>query len=271
MIYRTHDQPDPEKLIQLQKFITKFGYKINTTTPKTISQSLNQLAHDLQNKPESNLIQTLAIRTMAKAIYTTKNTGHYGLGFEYYTHFTSPIRRYPDLLVHRLLQNFLTQPTTHTTLNKGGQGGVSNPQGNTTSPNNAEQGGVTNLETQCKHTSAQERKAAQAERASVKYKQLQMLQPHIGDTFTAIVSGIKDYGFYVELQTNFAEGLIRLRDLTNDYYTYNEEQMTLTAQKSKHTIQLGDTIQVQITNINLQTRQMDLKPIKNFQTYQINK
>ena len=230
-LYRIHDNPDPERLQQLQQYITKFGYKINLSNPKLIASSLNQLAKEVENKPEANLIQNLAIRTMAKAIYTTKNIGHYGLAFPMYTHFTSPIRRYPDLLVHRILYQILQND-----------------------PNINQ-----NLETQAKHCSEQERKAAQAERASIKYKQLQMLIPYIGTTQQAIVSSIKDYGIYVELQINFAEGLLRLSQITTDYYQLSPDQTSLIGQRTKKTINLGDPIEVEIANINLQTRQMDLK------------
>lgn len=233
-VYRIHDKPDPEKLDNFNHFINKFGYGIMTTTPRTISQSLNSLMHNIKGKNEQNVIETLAIRSMAKAEYSTRNIGHYGLGFEFYTHFTSPIRRYPDVMVHRLLERYL-------------DGGRSV---------NAHK-----FEDYCKHSSEMENRAANAERASIKYKQVEFMKDRIGEILPGVISGITDWGIYVELE-NKCEGMVPMRDLDDDFYTFDERNYCLVGRHTHKTYQLGEEVKVEISRANLEKKQLDFKLVE---------
>ena len=230
-VYRVHDMPDPGKLSDLATLSKTFGYKLKTSgTPKEVNKSINKMLVDVKGKGEENFLSTLAIRSMAKAIYTTTNIGHYGLGFDYYTHFTSPIRRYPDMMVHRLLDRYL----------KGGR-----------SVN------VDKLEEQCKHSSDQEQLAANAERASIKYKQVEYMNDHLGEVYTGMISGVTEWGLYVELDENKCEGLVPVRDLADDYYDFDEKNYCLVGRRHNNRYRLGDQVKVQVARCNLDRKQLD--------------
>lgn len=230
-VYRIHDVPDPTKLQNLSEFIVRFGYKIKTQGSNTaISKSINRLLDSVQNKPEEDLIETIAVRSMAKAVYTTSNIGHYGLAFDYYTHFTSPIRRYPDMMVHRLLERYLN-------------GGRSV---------NKEK-----LEELCKHSSEMEQLAANAERASIKYKQVEFMADKIGQVFDGVISGITEWGVYVELKENMCEGMIPIRELDDDFYEFDEKNYCLRGRRTKREYRLGDEISIKVTKANLERKQLD--------------
>ncbi|PTQ95101.1 ribonuclease R [Mucilaginibacter yixingensis] len=234
-VYRTHDAPNPETLGNFAQFAARFGYKINTKSDKEIARSLNFLMEDVEGKKEQNVLTHLAIRSMAKAIYTTKSSSHYGLAFDHYTHFTSPIRRYPDVMVHRLLFHYLN----------GGQSA------------NAE-----HYEVLCKHSSAMEKKAADAERASVKYKQAEYLKDQIGTIYNGIISGVTEWGMYVEIIENKCEGMIRLRDIADDFYTLDEKNYAIIGQRKKKVYQLGDEVRIKVKNVDLTKKQIDFTLIQ---------
>ena len=229
-VYRIHDKPNPDKLENFSEFVAKFGYKLNVKNINTVADSMNNLLKEVSEKKESGMIELLAIRTMAKAVYTTKNIGHYGLGFDYYTHFTSPIRRYPDVMVHRLLQHYL-------------DGGI-NPD-------------IDKLEEQCKHSSDMEKLAADAERASIKYKQVQYLTDKVGQEFDGTISGVTEWGIFVEIIENHCEGMIRLRDLRDDSYYFDEDNYCLRGRKSGKVLTLGDTVRIEIKRADLVKKQLD--------------
>lgn len=229
-VYRIHDEPNEDKLINFQTVIAKFGYKINFRSKQDIAKSLNSILEDAQGKKEQNLVDTLAIRSMSKAKYSTQNIGHYGLAFDYYSHFTSPIRRYPDVMVHRLLQFYLL-------------GGASA---------NAEF-----YEEQCKHASDMEVLATNAERDSIKYMQVRYMQDHKDEEFLGVVSGVTEWGIYVEIVSNKCEGLCRIREIKDDYYTFDEKQYALVGTVSKNIIQLGDEVFVKVKNADLVKKQLD--------------
>jgi ribonuclease R len=230
-VYRIHEQPDPDKMQNFAEFIGKFGYKLKTTGSKgEITKSINSLLDKAKGKPEQNLIETLAVRSMQKAIYSTHNIGHYGLAFPFYTHFTSPIRRYPDMMVHRLLERYT----------KGGK-----------SVNSEE------CEDDCDHCSSMEQLAANAERASIKYKQVEFMSDKTGQIFDGVISGVTEWGLYVELNENKCEGLVPMRDLDDDYYTFDEKNYCLTGKRHKHIYRLGDPVTVKIAHANLQRKQLD--------------
>ena len=231
-VYRIHDKPDPEKLDSFNHFIKRFGYGIMTNSPQAVSASMNKLIEHVNGKKEQNVIETLAIRTMAKAEYSTRNIGHYGLGFEYYTHFTSPIRRYPDMMVHRLLARYLAD-------------GRSVP--------------AAEWEEKCKHSSDMESRAANAERASIKYKQVEFMADKIGQVFKGVISGVKDWGIYVELEENKCEGMIPLHELTDDYYEFDEKNYCIIGRRTHKKYQLGDEIEVEIARANLAKKQLDFR------------
>lgn len=230
-VYRIHDQPDVMKLADLASIARTFGYKLKTTgTPKEINRSINKMLADVKGKGEENLLSVLAIRSMAKAIYSTDNIGHYGLGFQYYTHFTSPIRRFPDMMVHRLLERYLA----------GGR-----------SVN------VEKLEEQCKHSSDMEQLAANAERASIKYKQCEYLADRLGEMYDGVISGVTEWGLYVELDENKCEGLVPVRDLADDYYDFDERNYCLVGRRNKTRYTLGDRVRVQVARANVERKMVD--------------
>lgn len=234
-VYRIHDEPNEDKLFAMQALISKFGYKMNLRDKKDISKSLNQLMADVNGKKEQNLIDTLAIRTMIKAKYSTENIGHYGLAFDYYSHFTSPIRRYPDVMVHRLLQYYL-------------DGGKSA---------NAEE-----FEEKCEHSSNMESLATNAERDSIKYMQIKYMQDHKDQEFLGVISGVTEWGIYVEIVENKCEGMCRIREIKDDYYTFDEKQYALVGQISKALLQLGDEVYVKVKNADLVKKQLDFTFIR---------
>ena len=234
-IYRIHDEPNEDKLINLQTVISKFGYTINMKSKQDISKSLNKLLIDVNGKKEQNLVDTLTIRSMSKAKYSTENIGHYGLAFDYYSHFTSPIRRYPDVMVHRLLQFYL----------EGGKS-VSNEV----------------YEEKCAHSSNMEGLAAHAERDSVKYMQVKYMQDHKDQEFLGVISGVTEWGIYVEIIENKCEGMIRIREIKEDYYTFDEKQYALVGQATQAILQLGDEVFVKVKNADLIKKQLDFNFIK---------
>ncbi len=229
--YRVHDLPDQDKLINLSEFIVKFGYKLKPTGSKEeVAKGLNKLLTDIQGKKEQNLIETVSLRAMMKARYSTHNIGQYGLAFDYYTHFPSPIRRYPDVMVHRLLTRYA-------------DGGRSASQDK--------------YEELCEHCSAMEQLAASAERASIKYKQVEFMSDKLGQVFEGTVSGVTEFGLYVEINENKCEGMVPLRDLDDDYYEFDERNYCLWGRKYHHRYSLGDTVQVKVAKANLEKKQLD--------------
>lgn len=234
-VYRIHDIPNPEKLNTLSTFVEKLGYKIKTDTRNNISKSFNKLLKDSQGKGEENLIETLTIRTMAKAEYSTVNIGHYGLAFDHYTHFTSPIRRYPDMMVHRLLFEY-------------SEGKPSAKQ---------EQ-----YEDLCQHSSELERRAQQAERDSVKYKQVEFMAEKIGQEFDGLISGVSKWGIFVEIKENKCEGMIRLSDMGNDYYYLDEENFRVIGYNNKKEYKLGDPIRIKIKRANFLKKELDFELVE---------
>jgi ribonuclease R len=234
-VYRAHDSPKPEALASFAQFAARFGYKINTKSDKETARSLNFLMEDVEGKKEQNVLTHLAIRSMAKAIYTTKTSSHYGLAFDYYTHFTSPIRRYPDVMVHRLLFHYLN----------GGQS-VS----------------AEHYEKLCQYCSQMEKKAADAERASIKYKQAEFLKDQVGSVYSGVISGVTEWGMYVEIIENKCEGMIRLRDISDDFYTLDEKNYAIIGQRKKKVYRLGDEVQIRVKNVDLTKKQIDFSLVQ---------
>ena len=229
-VYRIHDEPNEDKLFGLQNVISKFGYNLNLKSKQDISTSLNKLLDDVQGKKEQNMVDTLTIRCMSKAAYSTHNIGHYGLAFDYYSHFTSPIRRYPDVMAHRLLQFYL-------------DGGKSVSE--------------ELFEEKCMHSSDRENLAAKAERDSIKYMQVKYMQDHKDQEFLGVVSGVTEWGIYVEIIENKCEGMVRIREIKDDYYTFDDKQYALVGEVSKNLIQLGDEVYVKVKNADLVKKQLD--------------
>ena len=229
-VYRVHDEPNVDKLMVLQQIIGKFGYTIDTTSRQSLSQSLNKLLVDVKGTPEQNMIETLTIRSMSKAKYTTDNIGHYGLAFDYYSHFTSPIRRYPDVMTHRLLQDYLDHKK---------------------SPQKAL------YEEKCEHSSEREDLATKAERESIKYMQVKYMQNHLHEEFEGVISGITEWGMYVELTDNLCEGMVRIKDIKEDYFLFDERQYALIGQATKRVLRLGDKVRISVKKADLEKKHLD--------------
>jgi ribonuclease R len=229
-VYRVHDSPVPEKLENFTQFIAKLGYTMNLGNRKSLAQSFNRLFEQIKGKGEENMVESIAIRTMAKAYYTTVNIGHYGLAFPYYTHFTSPIRRYPDLMVHRLLDHYLS----------GGK------------PVDKE-----DFEGKCDHSSEMERRAESAERMSVKYKQAEYMVDKVGQVFDGLISGVSKWGIFVEISGTKCEGLVRIRDLVDDFYYLDEENYQVIGSRKGHQYKLGDKVRIRVKKVDLPRKQMD--------------
>jgi ribonuclease R len=231
-VYRVHDLPNQEKLISFAQFVKKFGYKINTGGGKAVATSLNKLLDEVQGKNEETIVENLALRAMAKAEYSTKNVGHYGLAFDYYTHFTSPIRRYPDMMVHRLLDHYLK---------------------------NGESKDQSKYEKMCIHSSEMEKRATDAERASIKYKQVEFMADKIGNEYEGTISGVTEWGIYVEINENKCEGMIPIREIDDDFYYFDEDNYCLAGKHHGRKFQLGDQLKIRVWRTNLLKKQMDFQ------------
>ncbi|MDE6861362.1 MAG: RNB domain-containing ribonuclease, partial [Alistipes sp.] len=230
MVYRVHDEPNEEKLTRFREFITRFGYSFRAAKGRAVAKEMNKLMQQVHDRPEANAVSTLAVRSMAKAYYTTDNIGHYGLAFPYYTHFTSPIRRYPDMMVHRLLAHYLA----------GGKSADRNE-----------------LEERCAYASDREIVAAEAERASIKYKMVEFMRDKIGEEFDGCVSGISEWGIYVELNETHVEGMAFLRDIEDDFYSFDEARYQIEGRSTGRVFTLGTPVRVRVKGADLRRRTLD--------------
>ncbi len=236
-VYRIHDEPNPEKLSMLSKFVTKLGYKMKSPSGRSTSASaLNHLLKDIHGTKEQNVIEQISLRTMQKARYSTENIGHYGLAFRYYSHFTSPIRRYPDLLAHRLLHRYLTLEARTVSKQK--------------------------YEDLCDHCSAQEQVAANAERASIKYKQVEFMSEHIGEEYDAVISGVTEWGLYAEINDNKCEGMVPMRTLQDDYYEFDDANYCIIGRRTHRKFTIGDPVRIRIVRANLDRKQLDFELVE---------
>ncbi|MCF0201516.1 MAG: RNB domain-containing ribonuclease, partial [Bacteroidales bacterium] len=236
-VFRVHDEPNPEKLNKFILLISRLGYSMDISSRTKLVNSYNKLFKDVEGKGEKNLVEQVAVRTMAKAVYTTDNIGHYGLAFDYYTHFTSPIRRYPDLMVHRLIEQYLIEGKPSADKKK--------------------------YEEMCLHSSDMEKQAEEMERQSIKFKQAEYLQDKIGQVFEGLVSGVSKWGVYVELKGNKCEGMVRYEDLPGDYYFLDEDNFRVIGEDTGKVIQLGDEVKVRVKAVDLFKRQMDFEMLDN--------
>ena len=237
MVYRVHEPPNPEKLQNFANFAARFGYSIKTDSDKTLSNSMNKMMAEVEGTPVQNVLEQLAVRTMSKARYTTEPLGHFGLAFEHYSHFTSPIRRYPDMMAHRLLQHYLTA-----------------------SPKNRANISHDDFEKKSKHSSDREKLAAEAERASIKYKQVEFMSLQERRTiFTGVVTGVTDFGIFVEITSTSCEGMVRLADLKDDFYEWDRNNYRVVGKRTGRVINFGDTVKVTVKGTDLERRSMDLE------------
>jgi ribonuclease R len=232
-VYRIHDVPDPEKMESFTRFITKFGHSLNPQqSARRLSSALNKLLDQVQGTKEQHVVEMMALRSMAKARYSTNNIGHYGLAFTDYAHFTSPIRRYPDLMVHRLLAHYLEQ---------------------------GESKNADKYEERCLHASEMERRAVEAERASTKYKQVEFMQDKVGQEFDGLVSGLTEWGIYVEIVENKCEGMVSIKGIADDFYEFDEEEYMIIGRHTGRKFEIGDPLKIEVVNANLSRRQLDFK------------
>jgi ribonuclease R/exosome complex exonuclease DIS3/RRP44 len=231
-VYRCHDEPQQDRLDALNTVVSKFGYSLDFKNKKNIAKTLNGLLEDVKGKKEQNLVDTLTIRTMSKAYYSTQNIGHYGLAFDHYSHFTSPIRRYPDVMAHRLLQRYIDKEQSAS---------------------------ETEYEEKCKHSSEMEKLATNAERDSIKYMQVKYIQDQEETEYKGVISGVTDFGIFIEISDNKCEGMVRLKDISDDHYDFNEEHYAIIGRRTKKMYQLGEEVYVRVKKADLVKRTIDFE------------